>query len=156
MRMDSCSWTADTDGAALAFNGIWIGNSNGSVALPSNVSGDSRPDMTGGTNTTPPVGPGAPPSVSGETAVGSGALSFYVDVYISTQVSLDFVESNNTAAEASYTVNVFFTTTDWVSGASTTAGNILSTDYLGNIPVSYNGSLLTENAIILDPDLFSA
>ena len=156
MRMDACSWTADTNGAALAFNGIWIGNSNGSVTLPSNVVGDSRPDMSGGTNTTPPVGPGAPPSVSNETAVGSGALSFYVDVDISTQVSLDFVEANNKAAEASYTVNVFMTTTNWASGALTTAGSILATDYLGNIPVSYNGSLLTENAIVVDPDLFSA
>jgi hypothetical protein len=156
MRMDACSWTADRNGAALAFNGIWIGDSNGSVVIPNNVTGDSRPDMTGGTGTTPPVGPGAPPSVSGETDVATGALSFYVDVNFTTQMLFDAVTTQNQAALSSYDVNVYLTSTVWAAGAITTAGGTVATGPLGNIPIEYAGSLVTENASVVDPDVFSA
>jgi len=156
MRMDACSWTADRNGAALAFNGIWIGDSDGSVVIPNNVTGDSRPDMTGGTGTTPPVGPGAPPSVSGETDVATGALSFYVDVNFTTQMLFDAVTTQNEATLSRYDVNVYLTSTVWAAGAITTAGGTVATGPLGNIPIEYAGSLVTENASVVDPDVFSA
>ena len=43
--MDATAWGASTSEAAFVTDGVWIGFSNGSVTIPSNVVGASTPDM---------------------------------------------------------------------------------------------------------------
>jgi hypothetical protein len=47
MRMDACSWGVGVKEAVVTTSGIWIGVSNGTISIPKNLSGDSRPDMGG-------------------------------------------------------------------------------------------------------------
>lgn len=156
MRMDACSWTADRDGSVIVMNGIWIGDSNGVVTIPNNVTGDSRPDMTGGSNTTPPAGPGAPPAVGNEDSVLSGAYAFDVNVYFNTTTTVEELIVTNPPAAASYNVDVEFAFTTWTGGLTVTGGDLLATGTLASIPLEYAGSLVTANASVVDPDLFSA
>lgn len=151
MRMDSTTWGVDGEGSALVTNGIWIGQSNGTVNIPSNLVGDSRPDMGGGG--TPPVGPGAPPSVGGETVVDSGTFAFDVDVYFTLE-ALTTIFRPALPADPSYDINVNCTFTCFVGGLIVTAGDLLNVEPGGGIPVDYNGSLVTDNATVVQANIF--
>lgn len=152
MRMDATTWGVDGDGSALVTNGIWIGNSNGTVTVDHNLVGDSRPDMGGGS--APPAGPGNAPSVSGETAVDSGAYAFEVDVHFMLQNMVTWTTPSH-PADASYVVQPYLTFTVWCSGLTVTNGDVLDTGSNGTIPVDYLGSLVTANATVVNADLFA-
>lgn len=151
MRMDSTAWGVDGEGSALVTNGIWIGYSNGTVTVPSNLVGDSRPDMGGGG--TPPVGPGAPPSVGGETAVDNGAFAFDVDVFFGLDAPVDVIEAI-IPAPASEEISLEQAFTCFVGGLVVTAGDLLATDSSGGIHQDYLGSLVTVNATIVQANIF--
>jgi hypothetical protein len=81
MRMDATSWGVTKDESAFVTNGIWCGNSNGTVTLPQNVLGASTVADGGSIDplTTVPNGPTTPeppvvvpPVVDNETAVDNG------------------------------------------------------------------------------------
>lgn len=151
MRMDSTNWGLDQEGSALVTNGIWIGNSNGTVSIPSNLSGNSRPDMGGGG--APPSTPGAPPSVGGETFVDSGSFAFDVNVYFALDGSALTFEPTVPSA-SSYDSNVHGTFTCFAGGLVVTAGDLLNVKPGGGIPVDYNGSLVTTGATVVQANIF--
>lgn len=157
MRMDACSWGIGTDEAAVTTSGIWIGVSNGTVSIPRNLSGDSRPNMGGGV--TPPAPSGPPPSIGDETAVDIGSLSWVIDVKISTSAIKTFWGENGVHPQMPSPENrKFFTRSTfvaWVKGFTVQPGGLLSVGGNGSIPLSYNGSLLTVGATIVDSDLFA-
>lgn len=157
MRMDACSWGIGTDEAVVTTSGIWIGVSNGTVTIPKNLVGDSRPDMGGGT--LPPVTPGPPPSVEGETSVDLGSFAWEVNIDIMTSVTKNFWGETGVfpilPSLENRTIQVKPVFTVWVRGFIATAGSLLSTEDDGSIPLSYNGSLLTVGATIVNADLFA-
>lgn len=152
MRMNATTWGVDQDGSALVTGGIWLGYSDGSVTVDNNLVGDSRPDM--GSGTLPPVGPGNPPAVSGETAVDSGAYAFDVNVYFMMEVLATFFEPA-IPAPASETAEIKQAFTCWVGGLVVTAGDLLSPDGNGTIPIGYNGSLVTAGATVVNANIFN-
>ena len=58
-------------------------------------------------------------------------------------------------ADASYDMQVYETLTVWCAGLIVTAGDVLSVNPGGSIPLDYNGSLITDNATVIDADLFA-
>ena len=46
--------------------------------------------------------------------------------------------------------------TFYVVGFIVGDGDVLETDRYGGLPVDYNGSLIVENATVVNPDLFSS
>ena len=152
MRMDATNWGVDGAGSALVTNGIWIGYSNGTVTVNRNLSGDSRPDM--GSGTTPPAASPGEPTISGETFVDSGSYAFEVDVHMMLQDLATWIEPSK-FADASYDGQVHETLTVWCAGLTVTAGDVLSVNPDGSIPLDYNGSLITANATVVDADLFA-
>ena len=158
MRMDSCSWGVDQQGASVVTNGIWIGFSNGSVSIPQNLVGNSAPDLGPGSPTPTPPPSTVPPSVDNETSVDSGAFTFVVNVYFGTSSAITPAGDGDGVlviipSDLTYIVNEGFAS--MVSGLVVEPGSLLSTDGNGDIPIVYDGNLLVENAVVVNGDLFA-
>jgi hypothetical protein len=155
MRMDACVWGLDAENAIVATNGIWGGYSNGTVTMPDNLVGNSRPDM--GSGGTPPPGAGTPPSVSGETAVDSGSYAWEINVNIGPSLDMAFwgetgvqpILPTDTDYEFSSTLTV------WCAGLIVNAGFLVDTDGDGGIPLEYGGNLVINGATVIDGDVFA-
>jgi hypothetical protein len=152
MRMDATTWGVDSTGAVLATNGIFLGYSNGTIVIPSNLTGDSRPDM--GSGTVPPVGSGGDPTISNETSVDMGTLIFEVNVHFMLQDMAIFSDPRLPLVSPQ-TLEVHSAFTCFVSGFILEPGNILSTDGTGSIPIEYGGNLVTQGAVIVDANIFT-
>lgn len=155
MRMDACTWGLDAQESIVGFSGIWGGFSNGTITIPSNLSGNSRPDMGGGG--APPVGPGAPPSVGGETAVDSGSYAWEVNVGIAASALLDFWGETGVQPilPTDTTYDFSSTLTVWCAGLIVAAGDLLDADGNGDIPIEYGGNLVVDGATVVNGDLFA-
>ena len=84
----------------------------------------------------------------------SGSYAFEVDVHMMLQDLVDWVPPA-TPADASYDAQTYQTLTVWCAGLIVTAGDTLSADPSGSIPLDYNGSLVTTNATVVDADVFT-
>jgi hypothetical protein len=152
--MDATSWGINQDEAAFVTNGLWIGISNGTVTIPENLVGDSRPDM--GQGGAPP-GSVVPPSISNETDVDSGSFSWDVNVFFGTDVEMVAYGNDGIVpvlpSDLSY--NIHRTITCFVAGLIVGPGDLIATDGNGSIPLDSNGSLVTVGATVINSDLFS-
>lgn len=155
LRMDACTWGLGANEALVSTNGVWIGFSNGTINIPSNLVGNSRPDM--GSGTLPPTGPGAPPSVGGETSVDQGGFSWVVDVRVATSVSVGMYGENGVKpilpTDLNLAASLMFTV--WCTGFTATPGSILATEPDGSIPLTAGDNLITVDAVLIDDDLFA-
>jgi hypothetical protein len=99
------------------------------------------------------------PTIENETAVDIGSRSWVIDVKISTSAVKTFWGENGVHPQMPSLENrTFFTKSTfgvWVMGFTVQPGGLLSVDSNGSIPLSYNGSLVTEGATIVDDDLFA-
>jgi hypothetical protein len=154
LRMDATSWGVSRTESAFVTNGVWIGFSNGTITVPSNVLGNSRPDM--GSGTVPPT-PVVPPSIAGETSVDSGSFVWNVDVFLST--SLGMVNYGNDGVlpppPSALTLQADQTLTVFAEGLIVGPGELLATTSGGSIPLSLAGSLVVVDATVVNADLFS-
>jgi len=156
LRMDASAWGIDASSCVVGTNGIWCGISNGTITIPDNLSGNSAPDM--GAGGTPAPGPGLPPSISGETSVNSGTYGWVVNVDIGLSVVKDFWKEQGilpiTPTDLTYDFSA--TLSIWCAGLIVGPGDLLGTNATGSIPFEYAGSLVVDNATIVDGDLFTA
>lgn len=154
LRMDACTWGVTPTETAVVTNGVWIGNSDGTLVLPSNLSGNSTPSLDEDPPI-PPIGPLAPPSIANEIYVSSGPLSFVFTVNIGTKVLFPFDESQSIASvSVPLEIDVYETFICFVSGLVVAPGNLLGTTSTGSVPISANGSLVTAGATIVINELF--
>lgn len=154
LRMDSTSWGVSSTESVFVTNGMWIGYSDGTVTIPENVLGNSKPDM--GSGVLPPSIV-VPPSIDNESSVDSGSFVWSVDVFIRTNSSIiaygnDGVLPPPMADETVETSQSFIVFT---AGAIVAPGDLLATTTGGSIPLSYAGSLVVEDATVVNADLFS-
>ena len=163
MRMDACSWGVTRDEALVVMNGVWLGFSSGTLNVGSNLVGNSTPDMTRPTpdnpnpspDPTPPVDPSDPPSID-DDLVGE-TFEFVVEVNLSLDASV-FTYFNDGVVKPNPTdLNglVEMAVVPYATGFIVEAGGLLTTDGTGSIPIDYNGSLVTANAIVVNADLFA-
>lgn len=156
LRMDACEWGVNQEETGVVTNGIWIGTSNGTLNVPSNLTGNSIPSLDEDPPT-PPSNVIVDPEVVSETYVYNGPISFVITVYIGTKILIPFNETESiiTAIADTY-VDVNWTMTCWVSGLVVQPGNLLALTSTGSVPISANGSLLTTGAVIVDANVFPA
>ena len=147
MRMDATNWGVDGEGSALVTNGIWIGESNGTVTVNRNLVGDSRPDGT------PPAASAGYPTIASETFVDSGSYAFDIDVHFMLQNLVDWVEPA-ISADPSYVPEIHETLTVWCSGLIVSAGDVATVNPDGSLPLDSGGSLVLANATVVDADVF--
>ena len=166
MRMDACAWGADAEGCAVVFNGLWTGWSNGTVVLGSNLYGVGTPVI-------PPKKAGAmfslpinfsdddpnavtPPTVEGETEISSGPLLFDIDIDFAFGASVMWYGNDGVIPilEPETLEAIEMTFTCWIDGQLTGPGSFYSPSSTGGLPVATNGLLVTDSALILNPDLF--
>lgn len=155
LRMDATSWGVSRTESAFVTNGIWIGFSDGTVVAPSNLLGNSKPDM--GSGVLPPT-PIVPPAINDENNVDSGTFSWIVDVFISTDLEMvsygnDGVLPPPPSAENADAKQTF---TAWVEALIVGPGEILATTSGGSVPLELAGSLVVADATVVNADLFSA
>ncbi|ADF42380.1 unknown structural protein [Synechococcus phage S-CBS2] len=155
MRMDACAWGLDAENAVVATNGIWVGFSNGTMSVPSNLVGNSRPNMGSGGGPAP--GAGTPPSVNNETAVNSGNYAWDVNVDIGLSLDMAFWGETGVHPILPTDTNYEFssTLTVWCAGLIVNAGFLVDTDGNGGIPLEYGGNLVINGATIIDGDVFA-
>lgn len=154
MRMDACSWGVTRTETGVVTNGIWIGTSNGTLSIPSNLEGNSTPSLNEEPPTAPVGGTGNP-EVTGETLINSGAVSFVIKVWIGTEIFTPFDESSSVITpDTEEEIEVNSTLICFVSGFVLQPGSLLSTTSTGSIPIEAGGSLVTAGATIIDPELF--
>lgn len=157
MRMDACSWGVDGQQAIVSTNGVYLGTSNGTLTIPRNLQGDSRPDM--GSGTLPPAPSGGLPSVSGETAIDQGNYAWVVNINVAASVVKNFwgedgvTEQLPTGEDTKFNVRPYVTV--WCSGLVVAANGLLDTNAHGGIPLEYNGNLVVTGATVIDGDVFA-
>ena len=162
MRMDATSWSVTPNEALVVTSGLWIGFSNGTLSMPSNVVGNSTPTMGGGGSPVPPPGADTtPPVIEDETGVAEGARAWIVDINIYTEIEAltqgrdDGVNPPLPKTKDETTADVHSTFMCYVRGIMTETGSLASLESGGNIPLSLNGNLLLSGATVVDGDLFS-
>lgn len=161
MRMDATTWNVDSNECVLVTSGLWLGFSDGTLSLGSNVVGDSRPTMDeGGVPTPPPGADTDPPSIVGESNVSVGAQAWEVDVHIYTSVTATtYGEADGVLPPIpdgdDATIDHHSTFMCYVKGYMTEPGSLGSPDGNGGIPISLRGTLILTGAVFVDSDLFS-
>ena len=157
LRMDATNWNVSGSGALLVTSGLWVGFSNGSISIPSNVVGNSAPDLGGGSPTPPPTP--VPPSIVDETYVDSGSFAFTVDVDISTGMEFGWYGEKDGILAVLPTDNEFLGDMRffaYCTGFTVEPGSLVDTGANGHIPIDREGNLLTATATIVVADVFAA
>ena len=165
MRMDAVTWGITPTESAIAINGIYLGESNGTVSIPSNTIGDETVGVL------PPSGGGlsggsirpsgeprpvpTPPVVENETGVNQGDYLLWAKAYSSLRVDVTFrliIGGNSQAGNVAQNVNPYSQTVVYLTGAIVEPGTLLTADRDGGIPYSFGGTLLTNSSVVLlDP-----
>jgi hypothetical protein len=158
LRMDATVWGVSGEEALMVTNGIWIGDSLGTLVAAGNVTGNTTPVIP--EETVPPIPPVIPqePTVTGGENVYNGPLSFpVITIETGTEIEMTFPGLNGVLSlidDVESDLN--FTTVLSVLGFSLQPGNLLTLEMDGKLPVAANGSLITGNPTVIDPDLFAA
>lgn len=156
MRMDACTWGVDGDETVVSTNGIFLGISNGTLNIPRNLVGDSRPDM--GSGTQPPSPADGPPAVGGETFIDQGNYAWVVNVNVAASAAMNFWGESGVLPQPPSGEDLQFTVrpyaTMWCSGIIVSPGGLLATNGNGSIPLEYLGNLVVDGATVIDSDVF--
>jgi hypothetical protein len=153
-RMDATSWGVSPTESAFVTNGMWIGYSNGTITIPDNVLGNSKPNMGSGGS---PPSDVVPPSVDNESSVDSGSFAWNVDVFIGTNSNIVVYGNDGVLPPpmGDETVETQQTFTVFAAGAIVAPGDLLATTSGGSIPLDLAGSLIVADATVVNADLFS-
>lgn len=154
MRMDACAWGVTQDEAVVVTNGIWNGFSSGTLVIGSNLVGNSRPDMSGNTPT-PPTGPVPPPIVDDDGVGESFAFVVNVDLWLDASVFTYFEGGVTKPNPEDFSARIEETIVPYCTGFIVATGGLLATDGTGSIPSEYAGTLVTDNATVVNSDLFA-
>ena len=155
MRMDACAWGVTQEEAALVTNGVWCGVDSGTLTVGNNLVGNSTPNLSGGAPT-PPAGPSGPPSISNSSVGQNFALIVNVNLSLDSSIFTYFPDGISSPNPTDMTGLVEGAIVPYCTGFVVATGGLLSADGNGSIPSSYNGSLVTTNATVVDADLFAA
>jgi hypothetical protein len=161
LRMNATSWTVGSGVCAFSTNGLWMGISNGTVSLPSNLVGNATPvfpppnQPVGAPLSSPDLV--SPPSIENESNVDQGSVGYEVNVYWTWQVDATPVGNDGVvqSLEANEVLSSYNTVVCYCSGSIVQSGDLVSTVFNGSVPISYAGSLMTEDATIIIADLFA-
>ena len=155
MRMDACAWGVTSEEAVVVMNGVWNGFSNGTLVLGDNLVGNSTPSLDGSA-VTPPPGSAANPSIANDVVGQSFVFEIDIDLRIDPSMFFygnDGVVAPNPDFPENYTLEM--TLVPFVGGIVVETGGLLETTGSGSLPLEYGGLLVTENATIVDPDVFT-
>lgn len=158
LRMDATTWGVNGQEAVFVTQGIWIGDSLGTLVLSPNLVGNTLPTIPDEPVPSDPPPPVEEPVVNNGGNVNNGPLSFPVieincglEIAVSQPVGTGFI-----SVFAPYYVDIQLTTTVFITGFTLQPGNLLTLESSGSIPVSGNGNnLITGNPVLIDPDLFA-
>lgn len=154
MRMDACTWGVTSVESALVTNGIWLGYDSGTLDVGSNLTGNSRPDMSGDNPQPPPSLSNSLPIII-DSSVGEN-LEFIVEVNLYSDFSVFnyFDDGRYEPNPTDLTGLVETTTVPYVTGFVVATGGLLESEGNGSIPIELNGSLITEDAFLVISDVF--
>ena len=165
LRMDAVTWGITPTEAACSINGIYLGESDGTVTLPRNTVGDEAVGAlpaTGGGQSAGSIRAATEPrptvveaAVVNETTINQGDYLKLAYTHSSLQIEVTFklvIGGNSQGESVAQNISPQSQTVVYVSGAIVEPGSLLSPEANGGMPYEYNGSLLvTGTVILLDP-----
>lgn len=154
MRADACTWGVTQEEAIVVMNGIWLGFSSGSLIVPENLSGNSRPVVGG--SPIPPSGPGVPPYISNDIVGQDVAYEVDVNLYLDASMFTYFADGISNPNPSDLTGLVEQAIVPYVTGFVVETGGLLEIGGTGTIPVEYGGSFVTATANVVNADVFDA
>lgn len=176
MKMDATSWSVSQAGAVMTTSGMWLGDSDGSVGVGSNLEGNAEPltDQSYSSDAGAPtrnaggeIGTIVPPGggslvVVDESIVDTGSYYEVIEVNLTLSTGLEIIGlpgytrgGPGYASDTTVDGKSSLTLIVYVTGRVVEAGDTLDTTNSGGVPLGYNGSIVTTNAIIIEQDLFS-
>lgn len=173
MRMDATSWTVDNTGAVFSTNGIWIGDSNGTLNISPNVQGIENAPTPGFSDTTGlpyptrnvsgTSGGGAGSTlttnitVNGETYVDLGDYAEVINVYERATIEIEMIIQKAGQVTDFPVQNVFnnITMVVYLRGEVVTAGDTIDATNSGGIPAAQGDTLLTDGFTYVIEDVFA-
>jgi hypothetical protein len=159
LRMDATSWGVDGQEAIFVTQGIWIGDSLGTLSMSSNLVGNTLPVIPDEPIPSDPPAPVEDPVVNNGGNVNNGPLTFpVIEIHCGTEITVTQPDGTGIISVfPPYYVDIQLSTTVFITGFTLQPGNLLTLLSGGSIPVSGNGNnLITGNPVIIDPDLFAA
>ena len=156
MQMDSSSWAVDLNSSAVATSGMFVSKSNGTVVLPSNLTGNATPDMSGGNDPGYDPDPEVPPGVIDDEPVGE-TFTWSIDTELELEITVDMPNGNGIVPNYEFDPNIdlFQTIGMSVRGMIVQPGALLETDPSGGFPLNFQGNLVVDNSLIITGDLFA-
>lgn len=159
LRLDATTWGVDREESIVAGQGLLMGYSSGTVSLGSNLVGNSRPNMQGGAPT-PPSLVETPPSIGNDVVGVSIAQKINVHLFLDTNAFVYGFDGVLPINPTDLTAKAEMAFVPYCSGFIVETGGLLDYtptpgSFTGSIPIEYNGSIVSPNAVIVDADLFS-
>lgn len=155
MKMDATSWAVDVNGSAVVTNALFSSVLSGSVPTPHNLVGDTTPDMGDGNVVPPPVDP-QPPIVVDPVPVEDFILD--IDFGLSLEYLIDMPNGDglvSTPDGFDSDLEVHLTQAYAVRGLLVQPGALIGGGPSGAMPVDWDGILITQDDLVINPDLFS-
>ena len=152
-RADACSWGADPAGCVVVLNGIWVGDSLGTVTLPDNLVGNAGPDMGSGTPT-PPTPPVNPLPVVVDDVITGKTFTFTIEVnlYMGAIALPAGIDGVRPPPLGNQDVAIDYTFVVWCTGRIVQPGAIVSLEVNGSLPLSFYGNPVVDDALIIVGD----
>lgn len=153
-RADACAWGADLNGCVVVMNGIWVADNQGTVVIPSNLQGDSQPDLDGGAPF-PPTNPTIDePYIDGDDKIVNKRFNFRVDVELTIKGMMKATngDGRRNVFNSPEDVVVGLTSMIFVNGKITQPGALIALENSGSIPLDYKGNIVVDHTLIVTDD----
>jgi len=154
LRMDACAWGVTQEESIVVTNGIWNGFSSGTLSVGNNLTGNSTPVLGGSPTAPPAVDP--PPSITNDVVGQSFAFEIDVDLWLTADVLTYGADGVIPINPTDLTADVEQAIVPYVSGIIVATGDLLAPTGTGSIPLEFLGSLVVDNATVIDADVFAA
>ena len=155
MKMDATSWAVDVNGSAVVTNALFASILSGTISDPHNLVGDIAPDMGDGVVLPPPVDP-QPPIIIDTVPVEDFILD--IDYGLALECVVDMPNGDGLVElpdEFDGDTNVFLTQAYAVRGMLVQPGALVGGGPSGSMPIDWDGILITQDDLVINPDLFS-
>ena len=155
MKMDATSWAVDVNGSAVVTNALFASILSGTISDPHNLVGDIAPDMGDGVVLPPPVDP-QPPVIIDPVPVEDFILDIDYGLVLECVVEMPNGDGLVAVPDAfDGDTNVFLTQSYAVRGMLVQPGALVGGGLSGSMPIDWDGILITQDDLVINPDLFS-
>jgi hypothetical protein len=151
-RMDASSWEVTPEGCYVSTDAIYMDDLTCTPVVPDNVVGDATPNMSGGTPTAPGTPNPEPVATNCKVANRNKRVNVQADFRFEVRARFGGVFPPP-ATRVNVDLGVYFKV--YAIGIKSQPGALVTPSGDGSLPIDQGGSVIVDNSLILDGDLFS-